>query len=202
VTRFVDPCRAATITDRPIDRLARELFGSADVCSDDPLVDVGRPVHLQEIWAAGVTCRISEEPREAESGMPGEYLDVYKGDRPETFYEATPNRTVGPNDTLGIRGDSSRDVPEAELGVVIYRGEIVGYTTGTDMGSRSIEGRNPLYLLQAKVYDRCCAIGHVSPPRIPLTLTAEEDEPSNPTNRCCDRHVPTCFHDDGSGADW
>jgi 2-dehydro-3-deoxy-D-arabinonate dehydratase len=91
--------------------------------------------------------------------MPEVYLDVYEDDRPEVFFKATPSRTVGPNESVGIREDSSWDVPEPELGVVLYRGNIVGYTVGNDMSSRSIEGENPLYLPQAKVYDRCCSIG-------------------------------------------
>ncbi len=159
VARFVDLCEAASITDRSIDDIARGLLDSAEVRSDELLADVGRPVRPGEVWAAGVTYRISEEAREAESGMPEVYLDVYSGERPEVFFKATPNRTVGPNEAVGIRADSSWDVPEPELGVVVHRGEIVGYTIGNDMSSRSIEGENPLYLPQAKVYDRCCAIG-------------------------------------------
>jgi 2-dehydro-3-deoxy-D-arabinonate dehydratase len=158
LTRFVDLCEAASVTDRSIDDIARGLLDSAEGRPDLP-ADVGRPVRPGEVWAAGVTYRISEEAREAESGMPEVYLDVYSGERPEVFFKATPNRTVGPNEAVGIRADSTWDVPEPELGVVVYRGEIVGYTIGNDMSSRSIEGENPLYLPQAKVYDRCCAIG-------------------------------------------
>lgn len=117
------------------------------------------PCRPDEVWAAGVTYEISEEAREAESGMPELYLDVYEAERPEVFFKATPNRIVDPGDAIGIRGDSSWDVPEPELAVVLYAGEIVGYTIGNDVSSRSIEGANPLYLPQAKIYDRCCAIG-------------------------------------------
>jgi len=91
--------------------------------------------------------------------MPDMYHEVYNSERPEIFFKATPNRTVGPNDRVGIRADSEWDVPEPELAVVLYRGDVVGYTIGNDMSSRSIEGENPLYLPQAKIYDRCCSIG-------------------------------------------
>ena len=87
------------------------------------------------------------------------YQDVYENERPELFFKATPNRTVGPDNSVGVRGDSDWDVPEPELAVVCYRREIVGYTVGNDVSSRSIEGANPLYLPQAKVYENSCAIG-------------------------------------------
>lgn len=129
------------------------------------------PVEAEEIWAAGVTYQMSEQAREAESGMPEIYLDVYESERPELFFKATPSRTVGPGDRIGIRGDSNWNVPEPELGLVLHRGELVGYTIGNDVSSREIEGKNPLYLPQAKVYDRCCAIG-------PCVVSAEAiDDP-------------------------
>jgi 2-dehydro-3-deoxy-D-arabinonate dehydratase len=122
-------------------------------------VDADLPVDAAEVWAAGVTYAISEEAREAESSMPEMYLDVYDADRPELFFKATPSRTVGPDEPVGIRADSDWDTPEPELGVVIHRGRTVGFTIGNDVSSRDIEGENPLYLPQAKVYDRCCSIG-------------------------------------------
>ena len=121
--------------------------------------DLLAPAKPPEVWAAGVTYEISEEARQAESDEPDVYIDVYESERPEIFLKATPSRTVGPGAAVGIRGDSTWDVPEPELGVVLYRGEAVGYTVGNDVSSRSIEGENPLYLPQAKVYDRCCAVG-------------------------------------------
>lgn len=157
--RFADLCEVATISEQSIDEISRGLIESADLLARDQLSPTVQPVLAQEVWAAGVTYRISEQAREAESGMPEMYLDVYKGERPEVFFKATPNRTVGPEESVGIRADSEWDVPEPELGVVLYRGEAVGYTIGNDMSSRSIEGENPLYLPQAKVYDRCCSIG-------------------------------------------
>ncbi|WP_121740877.1 fumarylacetoacetate hydrolase family protein [Natronorubrum halophilum] len=158
---FEDLLRASTITDHTVDRIADRLLEDASVLPNDALEEDApeAPVSSGEVWAAGVTYRISEEARKAESSMPDMYLDVYESDRPEVFFKATPNRTVGPNEGVGIRADSEWDVPEPELGVVLFEGDIVGYTIGNDMSSRSIEGENPLYLPQAKVYDRCCAIG-------------------------------------------
>ena len=153
---FGDLLRAASISDTPVDAIADRLRSDAETI-DDP--DVGVPLDAQEVWAAGVTYQISEEARESESGMPEMYLDVYDADRPELFFKATPGRTVGPGEAVGIRADAEWSVPEPELGVVLYEGEIVGYTIGNDMSSRDIEGENPLYLPQAKVYDRSCSIG-------------------------------------------
>ena len=159
LTHFSDLCVAADVTGQPIDRVANRLFESAEAIALEDLRTAGRPVVPDEVMAAGVTYRISEQARQSESGKPEVYIDVYEGERPELFFKATPNRTVGPGEAVGIRSDSTWDVPEPELGVVLYRGEIVGYTIGNDMSSRSIEGENPLYLPQAKMYDRCCSIG-------------------------------------------
>lgn len=159
VRRFSDLCDAADTVGQSIEDVSRGLFPAAKEFDPERLSNAAQPVLADEVWAAGVTYKISEEAREAESGMPEMYLDVYEGERPEVFFKATPNRTVGPGDDVGIRGDSDWDVPEPELGVVLYKGDIVGYTIGNDMSSRSIEGENPLYLPQAKVYDRCCSLG-------------------------------------------
>jgi 2-dehydro-3-deoxy-D-arabinonate dehydratase len=113
-----------------------------------------------EVWAAGVTYRRSEEARVEESGTPDIYTKVYSADRPELFFKATPRRVAGPEEPVVVRADSTWDVPEPELALVINSGaEIVGYTIGNDVSSRSIEGDNPLYLPQAKVYARSCALG-------------------------------------------
>ncbi|MEV6301204.1 fumarylacetoacetate hydrolase family protein [Actinoplanes sp. NPDC051861] len=118
------------------------------------------PVDLQEIWAAGVTYLRSREGRKEESGHGSVYDQVYDSARPEIFFKASPWRVVGHGDTVGIRADSGWDVPEAEVGLVLNAaGEIFGYTLGNDMSSRAIEGENPLYLPQAKIYDRSCALG-------------------------------------------
>jgi 2-dehydro-3-deoxy-D-arabinonate dehydratase len=113
-----------------------------------------------EVWAAGVTYRRSEEARVEESGTPDIYTKVYSAERPELFFKATPRRVAGPEEPVVVRADSTWDVPEPELALVINAGaEIVGYTIGNDVSSRSIEGDNPLYLPQAKVYSRSCALG-------------------------------------------
>jgi 2-dehydro-3-deoxy-D-arabinonate dehydratase len=121
------------------------------------------PVQKQEIWASGVTYYSSRLAREAESKDAGGgqfYARVYTADRPELFFKATAARTASPGGKVRIRKDSTWDVPEPELTLVITSsGKIVGYTIGNDMSSRSIEGENPLYLPQAKTYDGCAAVG-------------------------------------------
>ena len=159
VTTFEDLAYVADVNDQPVDEVAGDLLDAAETVSFSAETAVGVPTLVDEVWAAGVTYEISEQAREAESGMPEMYLDVYGAERPEVFFKATWDRVVGPGDAVGVRGDSEWNVPEPELGVVLYEGEIVGYTVGNDVSSRSIEGQNPLYLPQAKVYDRCCALG-------------------------------------------
>ena len=117
------------------------------------------PIFPQEVWAAGVTYSDSMRERQAESDTPDVYAKVYSADRPEIFFKGTCERMQGPNEELGIREDSGWDVPESELAVVIINGEIAGYTIGNDMSSRSIEGENPLYLPQAKVYNKSFSLG-------------------------------------------
>ena len=131
-----------------------------------------RPFEPPEVWAAGVTYKTSEMERRRESDTPDVYSSVYTAERPEVFFKATPERCVGPYEAVGIRGDSDWNVPEPELAFVLFGGEIVGYTIGNDMSSRSIEGQNPLYLPQAKVFDRCCAIG-------PCFVTPNDLDPSD-----------------------
>lgn len=157
--RFEDLARVAVISESSIDDIANRHIDSADEMDAAPIESPLQPIVPDEVWAAGVTYKISEEARESESSMPEMYLNVYDSERPEIFFKATPNRTVGPDEDVGVREDSDWDVPEPELGIVLYKGEPVGYTIGNDMSSRGIEGENPLYLPQAKVYDRCCSIG-------------------------------------------
>ena len=97
--------------------------------------------------------------RRRESDTPDVYSKVYTAERPEIFFKATPERCMGPFESIGIREDSDWNVPEPELAFVVYKGEIIGYTAGNDVSSRSIEGENPLYLPQAKLYANSCAIG-------------------------------------------
>jgi 2-dehydro-3-deoxy-D-arabinonate dehydratase len=114
----------------------------------------------QEVWASGVTYQRSREARRAESDMGDAYDRVYAAQRPELFFKANGWRVRGPRQTLRVRADSDWNVPEPELTLVINQhGEIVGYTAGNDMSSRSIEGENPLYLPQAKIYDAACSLG-------------------------------------------
>jgi len=128
----------------------------------DP-ADLLAPIGSQEVWAAGVTYYRSRDARMEESQKAGgadHYARVYEADRPELFFKATASRVVGHGDCVRVRKDSKWNVPEPELTLAINtRGEIFGFTIGNDMSSRDIEGANPLYLPQAKVYDRACALG-------------------------------------------
>ena len=126
--------------------------------ADGPLI---APIEdTQEVWAAGVTYLRSREARMAESETADIYDKVYDADRVEIFFKAIGWRVMGHGDAVRIRADSAWDVPEPELALLLNRdGEIVGHTVGNDMSSRSIEGENPLYLPQAKIYDGSCALG-------------------------------------------
>jgi 2-dehydro-3-deoxy-D-arabinonate dehydratase len=121
------------------------------------------PIASQEVWAAGVTYFRSRDARmeESRSAGGGDFYDrVYSADRPELFFKATANRVVGHGENVAIRSDAKWSVPEPELVLLISpAGKISGYTIGNDMSSRDIEGENPLYLPQAKVYNRSCALG-------------------------------------------
>ena len=119
------------------------------------------PMDSQEVWAAGVTYRRSRTARMEESDASASVYDlVYGADRPELFLKATARRVAGQSQPLRIRVDSKWNVPEPELALVLNsRLDLVGFTIGNDMSSRDIEGANPLYLPQAKVYDACCGLG-------------------------------------------
>ncbi len=119
------------------------------------------PIDQQEVWAAGVTYKRSQTARMEESEAAASCYDrVYTADRPEIFFKATPSRCQGEGGKLRIRTDATWNVPEPELALVISpAGKIVGYTIGNDMSSRDIEGDNPLYLPQAKLYNDCCGLG-------------------------------------------
>ena len=139
---------------------------------------LGRPLVPPEVWAAGVTYRKSRDERQRESETPDPYAKVYRAERPEIFLKATPARCVGPGEAVGVRGDSGWDVPEAELAFILHDGRITGYTAGNDVSSRAIEGANPLYIPQAKIYRRCCSIG-------PCIVSAESvPDPHNLTVTC------------------
>lgn len=129
-----------------------------------PLQDVTlrAPIDRQEVWAAGVTYLRSRDARMEESTQRDIYDRVYDADRPEIFFKATPHRVSGPGRPVAIRADSGWDVPEPELAVLLNAaGEIVGFTIGNDVSSRSIEGENPLYLPQAKLYSQCAGLGPI-----------------------------------------
>jgi 2-dehydro-3-deoxy-D-arabinonate dehydratase len=142
-------------------RVSAATKGSAGAAVD--AASILPPIGSQEVWASGVTYYRSRSARMEESKDTGGgtfYDRVYAAERPELFFKATARRVLGPHSAVGIRSDAKWTVPEPELTLVINsKGEIVGYTIGNDMSSRDIEGENPLYLPQAKVYDGSCAIG-------------------------------------------
>jgi 2-dehydro-3-deoxy-D-arabinonate dehydratase len=148
----------------------------------DGPVRILAPVDTQEIWAAGVTYRRSRDARKDESTTADVYDRVYLAERPELFFKAPAWRVRGPGESIGVRADSAWNVPEPELGVVVASdGSIAGFVIGNDVSSRTIEGANPLYLPQAKVYDGSCALGpclvpagQVAPP-LGIHLTIERD---------------------------
>ena len=144
--------------ERPLEWLRSRLVAGSGREAAGALLP---PIESQEVWAAGVTYLKSRAARMEESGHGADiYERVYGAERPELFFKATPHRVVGDGGEVRIRGDSSWNVPEAELALAVNRaGRIFGYTIGNDMSSRSIEGENPLYLPQAKIHDGCCALG-------------------------------------------
>jgi 2-dehydro-3-deoxy-D-arabinonate dehydratase len=143
-----------------MEKLAQSLPASGNELINDIAAPIGSN---QELWACGVTYLRSKIGRQEESKASGGadfYGKVYEAERPEVFFKSTPHRVVGTNDFVRIRKDSTWDVPEPELTLVVASsGKIIGYTIGNDMSSRSIEGENPLYLPQAKTYDKCAALG-------------------------------------------
>ncbi|HTY94043.1 MAG TPA: fumarylacetoacetate hydrolase family protein [Steroidobacteraceae bacterium] len=139
--------------------VAADARGSEDFSAARILAPIGS----QELWAAGVTYHRSRDARVAESRDAGGgdlYDRVYRAERPELFFKATASRIAGPGEAVRIRRDAQWSVPEPELTLVVAPGgNIIGFTIGNDMSSRDIEGENPLYLPQAKIYDRCAALG-------------------------------------------
>ena len=141
----------------------REFIASAPSSEEMPASPLLAPIVQQEVWAAGVTYFRSRGARmeEAKDAGGGTFYDrVYSAERPELFFKSTAHRTVGPDEQVRIRADARWSVPEPELTLVVSpKGRILGYTIGNDMSSRDIEGENPLYLPQAKVYNGSCALG-------------------------------------------
>ncbi|MHB0957357.1 MAG: fumarylacetoacetate hydrolase family protein [Pirellulaceae bacterium] len=133
------------------------------------------PIDQQEVWAAGVTYRRSQAARMEESTVAGTCYDqVYRSPRPELFFKATPHRVVGPGQAIRVRKDSRWTVPEPELTLVLNSHlQLVGFTIGNDVSSRDIEGENPLYLPQAKIFDACCGLGPCI--TLPESMPPEQD---------------------------
>jgi 2-dehydro-3-deoxy-D-arabinonate dehydratase len=140
-----------------------ETLGDLQPVAPPRVTEILAPIGSQEVWAAGVTYYRSRDARmeESKSSGGGDFYDrVYSAPRPELFFKATAERVVGPHQPVAIRDDAAWSVPEPELTLLVTpSGKISGYTVGNDMSSRDIEGENPLYLPQAKVYDRSCALG-------------------------------------------
>ncbi len=151
------------INDDNLFQKTTKLISSLPAGGSELIADVSAPVGNQELWACGVTYLRSKVGRQEESKVAGGsdfYARVYEAERPEVFFKSTPHRIVGHGAKVNIRKDSTWDVPEPELTLVVTSsGKIIGYTIGNDMSSRSIEGENPLYLPQAKTYDACAAVG-------------------------------------------
>ena len=180
--------------DFSFDRLFREseplawLRSRLEECASGDIPEhLLPPLEGQEVWAAGVTYLRSREARMEESERESDIYDrVYRADRPELFFKATAHRVVGHGGEVRIRSDSRWNVPEAEFALAVNReGRVFGYTIGNEMSSRSIEGDNPLYLPQAKIYDGSCALGPCLllsegnlPPMtdISLRITRQDDE--------------------------
>lgn len=170
--------------DEAIDALS-ELPATADpLCTSEALEADGQspqllsPLDTQEVWACGVTYEMSREARMRESGAPNVYGLVYDAERPEIFFKATPHRVAAPGQPVAVRADSKWNVPEPELTMVVTPSmDVVGYTAGNDMSSRDIEGENPLYLAQAKLYQWSCSVG-------PVVKLARDFEPLDQAIKC------------------
>jgi 2-dehydro-3-deoxy-D-arabinonate dehydratase len=173
--RVPEPDWDALIAHQDLHGYLVSIAASANCVADFAGAQILAPIGSQDVWAAGVTYYRSRDARMAESkdAGGGDFYDrVYSAERPELFFKATASRVAAPGGNVRIRSDAKWSVPEPELTLVIDpRGQIVGYTIGNDMSSRDIEGENPLYLPQAKVYDRSSALG-------PCILVSSEPLPS------------------------
>jgi 2-dehydro-3-deoxy-D-arabinonate dehydratase len=164
----------AIVNHRQLAAFLASIVAKEKPAEDFSLSAVQAPLETQNVWAAGVTYYRSRDARMAESkdAGGGDFYDrVYSAQRPELFFKSSSEHVAGPGQHVHIRRDAKWSVPEPELTVLLNaQGEIAGYTIGNDMSSRDIEGENPLYLPQAKVYDRSCALG-------PCILVATEPLP-------------------------
>ena len=165
----------ALVCSSDLQAYVRDSFRSPAIAPPAP-EEILAPIGTQEVWAAGVTYFRSRSARieESKDAGGGTFYDrVYQANRPELFFKATARRVVGPGGFVRIRSDASWSVPEPELTLLLNpNGQIIGYTVGNDMSSRDIEGENPLYLPQAKIYDGSCALG-------PSVLIAEKPLPNS-----------------------
>lgn len=163
-----------------LSRYLESQIAGLQECSGPDEAEFLAPVSEQEVWAAGVTYFRSRTARmeESQAAGGGDFYDrVYNAERPELFFKSMPGKVVGAGAAVHIRADSRWNVPEPELTLLLApSGKLVGYTIGNDMSSRDIEGENPLYLPQAKVYDRSCALG-------PCILVRSEPLPAETTIR-------------------
>ena len=151
----------ATLWRGGLDAVRRQFESAVPTAIPDDLRLLPPIDGRTEVWAAGVTYRRSRDARIEESAQRTIYEQVYDADRPELFFKSVAWRVVTDGDSIGIRDDSTDNVPEPELAVVISPvGEILGYLVCNDVSSRSIEGENPLYLPQAKIYARSCALSN------------------------------------------
>ncbi len=166
----------ALVTHADLGGYLRSVASQGKPASDFASAQILAPIVSQEVWAAGVTYYRSRSARmeEAKSAGGGDFYDrVYTAERPELFFKAMASRVAAQGSAVRIRSDAKWSVPEPELTLLINnRGQIIGYTVGNDMSSRDIEGENPLYLPQAKVYDRSCALG-------PCILVSSDPLPSS-----------------------
>lgn len=186
------PFNLTLLMDLPADTLAGFLAAlpTAEEATDPLLPPVE---HTQEVWASGVTYMRSREAREAESTISDVYSRVYDAERPEIFLKAVGWRVVGTGAPFRIRKDSQWNVPEPELVLVINRhGQVIGYCAGNDASSRDIEGENPLYLPQAKIYNGSCVLGPG------IQLAAVEALQNLPVRLQITRGGDTAFQDETS----
>jgi len=167
------------LRDTDKNALPNYIFSDLDIPPNDKNPYLITPFDPPEVWGAGVTYSRSCEARERETQSKNIYDKVYEAKRPEIFFKAPLKRVVGPNDWVGLRSDSNWMVPESELGIVLdSTGKIIGYIIGNDMSSRDIEGENPLYLPQAKIFKHSCSIGPM------LVLKEEIPDVRNLTIEC------------------
>lgn len=176
------PLRLSTLLhDNDVEGRIRQLLDEGGSAIPLAAARLLAPIDAQEVWGAGVTYERSKVARQEESEQGGSFYDlVYRAARPELFFKATPSRVVGPDQAIRVRRDTKWCVPEPELALVLSPDlRLVGFTVGDDVSARDIEGENPLYLPQAKVYDASCGLGpwitlaHAMPPAAEINIRLE-----------------------------